>query len=279
MQIAVLVNSKSGGGKGLAILNELESFLSLHQISNQFFIDHWPNDLVSFESIWIVGGDGTLNYFINQYSEINIPIAIIKGGTGNDFAWKLYGNISLKQQMHQLITGSIIKVDVGKCNGKYFINGIGIGFDGEILKSMDKIRWLGGHLGYLIVVIKKVFSFKEQYFDLEFNEQKLHLKLLLMSVFNSSRTGGGFHIAPTAEISDGFLNVLLCKPLSIFKRLFYLPKIEKGTHLHLPFIHHHLSKNITIKCNHSTAAQIDGELFFDKTFHISIIEKKLSFIV
>jgi diacylglycerol kinase (ATP) len=279
MQIAVLVNSKSGGGKGLTISKEIKLFLSQHQIKFDIFIDNWPANFNNFNKIWIVGGDGTLNYFINSYPSIQIPIAIIKGGTGNDFAWKLYGDVVLHDHLHQLIIGNVTKVDVGKCNDKYFLNGVGVGFDGEILRSMDKIRWLGGHIGYLIVVIKKIFSFKEQKFEINFNNKILNLELLLMSVFNSSRTGGGFHIVPTADISDGYLNILLCKPLSLFKRLFYLPKIEKGKHLHLPFIHHHLTKGITIKCHTNTAAQIDGELFYAKEFNISIIEKKINFIV
>ncbi|MBS4042327.1 MAG: hypothetical protein KGZ59_00730 [Chitinophagaceae bacterium] len=279
MQIALLVNRKSGGGKGLTVLDEVIPFLLQHNINHQSFIDSWPIDFGLFDCIWIIGGDGTLNYFINKYLDIKIPIAIIKGGTGNDFAWKLYGEVSLNYQLNQLIKGNIIKVDVGICNGKYFLNGIGVGFDGEILKSMDKIRWLGGHLGYLLVVIKKIFNFKEQTFEIKFNNNKIISKFLLMSVFNSSRTGGGFHITPTADISDGLLNVLLCSPLNVFKRLFYLPKIEKGKHLHLPFIHHNLSKNILIKCTQPTFAQIDGELFCDKSFSVSILEKKLSFIV
>lgn len=279
MNIVILINSNAGGGKFLKNILQIENFLESKKINFKSIIDVWPDNLDEYNYVWVIGGDGTLNYFINKYPLINIPIAIFKGGTGNDFSWKLYGNICLEEQLQKLFKNKTELIDVGLCNGKYFLNGVGIGFDGEILKSMNKIRWLGGHLGYLVVVIKKIFTFKEQYFTFSINENEYSQKLLLMSVFNSSRTGGGFHIAPTAKINDGFLDVITCKPLNIIKRLINLPKIEKGKHLKLPFVVHYLTKKINIKCETKTAAQIDGELFWAKEFNISIIEKKLTFIV
>lgn len=281
MSIAIFINTKAGGGKGKTILPLIEAFLKEHKVKYRIYLDDWCSieNLNSYINVWLVGGDGTLNYFINKFLNIEIPIGVIKAGTGNDFAWKLYGNISLDVQLELLLKNNIIEVDVGNCNNIYFLNGVGVGFDGEILKSMSKIRWLGGHLGYLLIVIKKIFTFKEKIFTLVINKKEFKEKFLLMSIFNSSRTGGGFHIAPTAKINDGFLDVILCKPLSIFKRLVNLPKIEKGNHLSLPFIHHHLIKNILINCSSNTAAQIDGELFWAENFKISIAEKKLKFLV
>lgn len=281
MSIAILINTKAGGGKGLKIIPLIEKFLKEKKILYELFFDDWCDyETINKQSmVWVVGGDGTLNYFINKYPNLIVPIAIIKGGTGNDFAWKLYGNLSLEKQLELLINNSVELVDVGVCNKKYFLNGIGIGFDGEILKSMKKIRWLGGHFGYLFIVIQKIFTYKEVFYTLIINDFEIKDKFLLLSVFNSSRTGGGFHIAPTAIINDGLLNVITCKPLNIIKRLFNLPKIEKGKHLSLPFIKHHLAKNVYIKCATKTAAQIDGELFWANEFKISIIEKKLKFLV
>ena len=278
MAILILANNISGSGKGIQLLFRIEQFLSEKKVQFTSFINEWPSDFNSYSYVWLIGGDGTLNYFLNKYNSIDIPIAIFKGGTGNDFAWKLYGDIDLTNQIDLILKSTAKPVDIGIFNNHFFINGVGIGFDGEILKQMKKIRWLGGHFGYLFVVIKKIFSYTEKFFKITFSNTIISEKLLLLSVFNSSRTGGGFFIAPTAEINDGFLNLILCKPLSIKKRLFNLPKIEKGKHLQLPFINHQLIKKIYIECDEETAAQIDGELFFSKTFEISILEKKLHFL-
>ncbi len=52
-----------------------------------------------FSDVFILGGDGTLNHFINQYPNISIPLSVFKGGSGNDFGWKLYGNLSFEAQV------------------------------------------------------------------------------------------------------------------------------------------------------------------------------------
>ncbi len=276
--IAILVNSKSGGGKSLRVLQHIKSIIEFEEISFCVYIDQWQNNLSNFTAIWIIGGDGTLNYFINKYPTIKTPIALFKGGTGNDFAWKLYGNISLDAQVNMALKNHSITVDAGLCNNKVFINGIGIGFDGEVLKNMKSIRWLGGHLGYLIIVIGKILRFKENNFKITTNGTSIEKKLFLMSVFNSSRTGGGFYIAPNAIIDDGLLNVIQCQPLSVVNRLKNLPKIEKGQHLNLPFINHSLQKKIIIECANELPAQIDGELFFAKDFRIEILPNQFNFL-
>jgi len=276
--IIILVNSKSGGGKGLKLLRKMEAALLNRQINYVVFIDNWIDDITNYNAVWVVGGDGTLNYFINKYRNINIPIALFKGGTGNDFAWKLYGEISLDKQLDIVLKSKGKYVDAGICNDKLFLNGVGIGFDGEILKNMQSIRWLGGHLGYLIIVIAKIFSFKEYDFRVTVDNNTTDEKLFLMSVFNSSRTGGGFHIAPKANINDGLLDIVKCKPLTLLKRLKNLPVIEKGKHINLPFIDYSQSNKLLVECNQELPAQIDGELYFATNYAIEILLNKFCFL-
>jgi YegS/Rv2252/BmrU family lipid kinase len=276
--IIILVNSKSGGGKGLKLLKKIEAALKHRQINYSISIDNWMDDLSGYIAVWVIGGDGTLNYFINKYPYISIPVALFKGGTGNDFAWKLYGEISLDEQINTILKSKGKYVDAGVCNDRLFLNGVGIGFDGEILKNMQSIRWLGGHLGYLIIVIAKIFNFKEYHFSVTIESKTIDEKLFLMSVFNSSRTGGGFHIAPKAIINDGLLDVVKCKPLSVLKRLKNLPVIEKGKHLNLPFINYTQNKNLLVECKQELPAQIDGELYFATNYAIEILPNKFCFL-
>lgn len=277
-KIVILINSRSGGGKGLKLFKKIELLLQENNVDYDVYIDNWIDNLENHKAVWLIGGDGTLNYFINKYPNINIPIALFKGGTGNDFSWKLYGDISLEEQIKKILKGNVKLVDAGLCNERLFLNGVGIGFDGEILKNMQSIRWLGGHLGYLLIVIAKIFNFKEHCFKVTMNNETTVEKLFLMSVFNSSRTGGGFYIAPKALIDDGLLDVIQCKPLSILNRLKNLPVIEKGKHLHLPFINYANQQKIVIECQQELPAQIDGELFFAQQYCIEILPAKFKFL-
>ena len=54
--------------------------------------------------------------------------------------------------------------------------------------------------------------------------------------------------------------MILCKKLFFFQRLRYLPVIEKGRHLKLPFIINRTAQKVSIKCDQELPVQVDGEL-------------------
>ena len=265
----------SGQGKAVKIGAEIRSELEKKNIAFTLFTTKWPHVFFGFTEIWLVGGDGTINYFLNHYKDNALPLVFFKGGTGNDIAWKLYGEISLEQHIDLALNAIARPIDAAMCNDNIFINSSGIGFDGEVLKSIGTIRWLGGHLGYLSVVLKKIFTFKEFDFTIEVPGEKYTGKFLLVIANNSSRTGGGFMVTPNASVNDGKLDLLLCKPLSIWQRLRYLPVIEKGNHLNLPFIIYSQVTDIHIEGEKTMYAQLDGELIKSRVFAIKIFPGKV----
>ncbi len=273
--IAILVNPASGNKNVYETGQKLQDMLRSKKLNYALFYDSWPVTLIDFNEAWIVGGDGTINYYLNYYKDNRIAIVIFPAGTGNDFAWKLYGDMPLQKQVDYVLNAPAKNIDTGICNDMLYVNSAGIGFDGEVLKSMKSIRRLGGHLGYLWIVIKTIFSYKEQSFKITVDDKVYHDKFLLVAVNNSSRTGGGFFVTPHASLTDGKLDMLLCKPLSLFKRLRYLPVIEKGKHLHLPFIEYQQARKITIETAVNVYAQLDGELIEGSKFIFGILPGRL----
>ena len=277
--IAILENPKAGKGKSHKIATWLNDQLNLRNITSTIFSDGWPNneDLARFSDCWIIGGDGTINYFINKYPNCKLPLALFNGGTGNDFAWKLYGNISLDSQLELVLNAKPKYIDAGKVNEHLFINCLGIGFDGEIVESMNTIRFLGGVLGYLLAVIYKILRFKESVISVQAGAESWQEKFLLALIVNSSRAGAGFYIAPIAEINDGKLNMVLCKKMPVWKRLWYLPIIKKGKHLHYPFVIHRLGTQFTISSEKILPVQMDGELLHLNQLNVEILANRFLF--
>ncbi len=276
-KIALVVNPKAGNGRSLKLSAQLSLLLKGKQLDHELFIDQWPGSFEGFTDVWIIGGDGTMNYFMNHYPSIDIPLAIFKGGTGNDFAWKLYGDCSAEEQFDIVLQSCPQLVDAASCNDELFINGVGIGFDGEVLQSMKTIRLVGGHIGYYLVVLKEILSFRESSFKISGDQFRADEKFLLVMINNSSRTGGGFHVSPKARVNDELLDLVLVKPLSVLQRFFYLPKIEKGKHLHFPFVQHITGTDFVIECDKELPAQLDGELIRAKRFVLSIKKKQFLF--
>lgn len=275
--ILLLINPLGNKKRIGKITNQISKGLSQQKISFTSFKESWPAEINVYKEVWLIGGDGTLNYLLNFYRNIEIPVVIFKGGTGNDFATQLYGRITVDEQITKVLNSEIKSVDAAECNGRKFINGVGIGFDGEVLKSINSIRLLGGHLGYLWVVMRKIFSFNEKSYQIQYNGTKLSEKFLLVMITNSTTTGGGFIVSPEAKINDGKLNMVLCKSLPILERLKYLPVIEKGKHLSKDFILHKEVSDIKIECEEETLAQVDGELISAKIFEIKILPKHYLF--
>jgi diacylglycerol kinase family enzyme len=277
--VAILTNSLSGKHKGAETAKWLSDQLAKKNIANTIYSDHWPSNemLHQFSDCWIIGGDGTINYFINQYPNCTLSLVLFNGGTGNDFAWKLHGGLSNKALFNSVFDRTPQYIDAGKVNEKLYINCLGIGFDGEIVASMKTIRIIGGHIGYLIAVIYKILFFKEPLLEIQCGEQLFKGRFLLALFVNSSRAGGGFFIAPTAKIDDGKLDMVLANNMPVWKRLMYLPIIKKGKHLHYPFITHKLGESFTIQSNTELPIQMDGELLYLKKIEIKVLHKKFLF--
>lgn len=275
--VAILENPKAGKGRSGRIAGWLSNELAARSIDAVIFRETWPDNFDDFSDIWLIGGDGTINYFINHYPHCHKPIALFKGGTGNDFAWKLYGDRSDAEQLEQVLNATPKYIDAAKCNDILFINCLGAGFDGEIIRSMNAIRLLGGHLGYLLAVLLKIFTFREYTFRISTNKETWNEPFLLVMVVNSSRAGGGFFVAPDAEINDGKLDMVLCKKLPVLKRLKYLPVIKKGKHMHLPFVIHRMQEKCSIQCSRVMAIQVDGELLLAKELLIEVLPAKFLF--
>ena len=99
----------------------------------------------------------------------------------------------------------------------------------------------------------------------------------MVDISNGRRAGGGFYVAPEAKADDGLFDVVIVDALTPLQRLRYLPVIEKGKHLHLSFIHHFRTTNITIESNELIQYHLDGEYDEAKELEIEILPAALSF--
>lgn len=273
--IAIFCHELSGNGKGAKIARQTAALLTKKAIPHELFINKWPEDTTGFTEIWVAGGDGTIHQFINQYQDIKIPVALLGGGTGNDLKNFLYGKLPLEKHVTNLLDSNLIEIDLGHCNGRLYVNSLGIGFDGDVLQNMSSIRFIGGHLGYLLAVIKSIMTFQEKKFRLHFHDQEKTIRPVILAISNSRLTGGGFIIAPKSSLQDGLLDLMYTDPMPWWKRLFVLPKVEKGKHLDLHEVYHYFVNEITIVAEQEVHYQIDGELMKAKEFIIRMDDKKL----
>lgn len=276
--IALVCNPAPQNEKSLRITNSIEILLSGMDIAHKIFSTTWPEDFEGFTEVWIIGGDGTINWFINQYPGIQLPLALFGGGSGNDFQWMLYGNKTVERQVEQVLQGTPQLVDAGVCNEKFFINGVGIGFDGAIVHDLLGKRKLAGKASYLLSILKYIVGYHEKPCVLQMQDETIKQDCFMISVANGKRYGGGFHVAPKAILTDGLLDINIVGKISPIRRMKYLPVIEKGEHLDLDFVKYMQTGKITIQSSSQLHAHMDGEYFQSDYFDIHILPKRFSFV-
>lgn len=276
--IAIVFNLKAGKGKSLHVFQSVKSKLEKLNIAYTELDLTKTNSIDSkFSDLLVIGGDGTMNYTLNHFKTIDIPITLIAAGSGNDFAKMLYGKSSLDEMISKLLGNNITKIDAGICNEKYFINGVGAGFDALVAKKLLHKKFLSGHFAYLAAVIQLLFSYKSLNVEIVSDELNYKGKMFMICIANSKTEGGGFMVAPDAKLDDGFFDAVLVKPISILTRLMHLPTIEKGKHLGLSFINYKKIKTISIESDSLIPVHLEGEYLESKKITIEMLAAKFLF--
>lgn len=275
--IAIVCNPLAGAGKAVILAEKIATDLSSRKIPHTFFMGNWPLSWDGFTDLFIVGGDGTLNYFINHYPDEKLPLVIFNGGTGNDFHWMLYGKTGFEKLMEIALSATPKPIDAGKCNDRYFLNALGIGFDGEVARSLiGKKKW-PGKTSFMIAVLKKIFFYRSKFYKITVDKKTIHRRFLMISIMNGRMAGGGFNISPESLPDDGLLNVVLVEKLHPLMRLRYLPVIEKGKHLKLNIITHFNRRQIMLESDKPIVSHLDGEYYTATKMEVTIMPGKFRF--
>ncbi|OQX89051.1 hypothetical protein B6D60_00020 [candidate division KSB1 bacterium 4484_87] len=223
-----------------------------------------------------VGGDGTFNEAIQPLiDKQNVTFGAIPAGTGNDFIHILgFSDKFTDTEWEIFWQQNTASMDVGKCNDRYFLNGMGLGFDAQVAaenyeeensKSVKK----GGKNKYLWHILKTIMTYQEQKMIIRHNGEESISHTFLNTVANGRRLAGGFYLTPDAIANDNYLNVCRMEKLSRIKRLQKLVRVMKQTHVNDPEVNYFLTKEISFEFDNDVPAHLDGELYFASKFKVS----------
>lgn len=283
--ILIVINPVAGKSSYEKRLYYLEGRLKEVQMDYKlFFTEHENtgkladtiNNNPSTDEVFVMGGDGTLNYVVNEIQGKSLPISIVSNGTGNDSVKSIHGVLDFEKQVDIAISGTVRKFDLGICNGRYFVNGVGIGFDGEVVKEMvERGNKRGTHLDYLLTVLRIVAGFKEKMLHFSMDGNRFQRKVLIFTISNGTTFGGGFIINPFAKTNDGLLDVCILNEIAPIKRFWHLPKLKTGAHQKIKEAEFHQATNISIEATDQLVAHLDGEFIGHPPFEISIEKEAL----
>lgn len=226
-------------------------------------IDDLENYLLGkehFTKIILLGGDGTINRFINDTFNYTLSqdICLRKNGSGNDFLRSLMIDDSRPQ--------TIMQARFNNGRETKFINGSGVGIDGMVIHFIETAK-RKGKFRYFKNTVKALFKYKPVDVKVIIDEKEYEFKkTYLITMNNGKYFGGGMKISPDAKLDDEFLDILIAHNISKLKILLIFLSIYFGKHTAFKkHVFHTKAKNIKVVFETPQLSQCDGELTYDVT--------------
>ncbi len=294
MKHFVIVNPTSGRGLGEKSIPQIESYLkdnnfdfTLVRTTGVWHAAELAEGAAhdGYDVIVCASGDGTVNEAINgimrakKAGHNSVAFTVLGIGTGNDFAGGTGIPTTLDEGLKALKANKRKKIDLGVVkggdypDGRYFGNGIGVGFDAAVGNEAIKVRWTRGLLAYLIGVIKTVFLYYNpaQVEIVLDDKEVIKQTSLMISVMNGRRMGGGFQMAPDSKADDGLFDLCIAETATKGRILQMIPHFIKGTQATLPEIQMKRAKKVAITSLDMTfPAHADGEFICLEGKHLTL---------
>jgi YegS/Rv2252/BmrU family lipid kinase len=218
-----------------------------------------------YQTIAVVGGDGTISetvrgFFQEPDQESDTPpppvkptpaLAILPGGTGNDFARGLMGGrsplnswinrlvVHCKRAAHDTSTTRLVDTIYAEVTGtpaKFVcLNAATIGVSADVAARVSRQggvkRRLPGEVRFAIEGVHALCAWRNYAVQLTADEQSVTCHTSLIVVANGIFVGGGMKVAPGARVDDGKLDALTVCNLSRLQVLREFTHIHSGKHV------------------------------------------------
>ena len=288
MNIKIIVNPKAGSGKAREIGFRTEKHLCDLGIEYSLDSTFRPKGAVSlakkatrdgFDLIIVVGGDGTVNEVANGMIGSLSTLAVIPAGHHNNFA-KMLGldTKDIKSAIDTALGSGTRLIDVGKINGVFFVNGIGIGLNAKAANRIEeKYQKSNRKDNYLMKILSELRGFEPPYLSIKMDDMVLYSKTALAKIANGPFHGKGYRTVPQALADDGYLDVCVLNHTNKLRLLSHLPRFFGGR-LKKPYpLTTFKAARITIDSKDPISAVYDGELIETSSpFDIEVAAEKIA---
>lgn len=272
-RIFVIVNPVAGRGRGRRAWTVVGPALRDAGIRYEETFEEEPGQAIpiaedatraGYDVIVAVGGDGTVHEVVNGIMRAGgkeqPAVAIIPGGTGNDFARALGVPKDPLAAGRLLLSGARRRVDIGQVNERYFVGISGVGFDAEVAAKVNRWpKWVGGTTVYVAAILSMLVTYSLAPTRIVLDGREERLRLFLLAAANTPWYGGGMYMAPHARADDGYLEVITARDLGKLETLGLLPKVFSGAHLGHRKVAHQAVREVRVESDVRLSIHADGE--------------------
>jgi diacylglycerol kinase (ATP) len=221
-----------------------------------------------FALVGAAGGDGTVHEVANgllRAGESAPPLAIYPIGSANDYAFSL--GLAPGWWLRPNVEVAVRPVDAGLVRGpggreRYFINNLGVGFNGAVNLEACRISWLRGVPLYGLSVLRAMWNhYRHDPMRVVVDGTVRESPTLALTI-GLGRKEGSFLLTPNALLDDGLFDVLHAGPLSRWELLRHFPGLVTGD---LPADYPNLwrgrCREASVVSERPLIAHVEGEFF------------------
>ncbi len=241
------------------------------------------------DAVFVVGGDGTTNEVINGLANSAVALAVLPGGTGNVWA-KEQGLptrsprhlLPLVESVRALVPGTTRRIDLGKANGRYFLQWTGLGLDAEVTYAMEprtrRQRRLGV-LAYVVAGVTTAATMAGVRTRLCIDGELVYRRSILIVISNSQLYGGMVRIATDARLDDGLLDVAVFAGSGFVSAMRTALGVITGLHVRDPRHSVFLGREIRVETDKPMAIHLDGEPFGTTPLVCEVVPRALTVMI
>jgi diacylglycerol kinase (ATP) len=204
------------------------------------------------------GGDGTVNEVASKLVNSNTTLGIIPIGSGNGLARHLGYSLDLKKCLSQIAISGTQKIDTYLINNRFGVNVSGFGFDGFVAWKFNK-EGKRGLSNYTKIALREYSKYPPIEFSLEGLGTPAFSKAHMLVIANASQFGNAAIIAPTAELTDGLMDVVLVRKPSPLQLPGMFFRLFTGKLKDADYIQSFKCKQFTATSDRDIHLHVDGE--------------------
>lgn len=235
--------------------------------------------LNGYHTVVAAGGDGTISEVVNGLAQATAAddlvgkLGIMPVGSGNDFADMVGIARELPVAARAIAAGNPRMCDLGYAHityadqvlERYFVNSVGAGFEAQVTIESNRIEWLRGVAIYVVAAVRALVHYQTPYVHLCWTDaagaqQERKSPVLLVSIGNSPRSGGGFYLTPSARLDDGLLDLGIADAIARWRVLLLLPKALHGKHVDDPAFALTQVQAVQLTSSDELPVHLDGEV-------------------
>ena len=289
-KILLVVNPTGGVRNGLEILKNIKPIFEAGGIELEIIETKYAGhakdiakamEIEKFESLCLVGGDGTMHESVNgmytREDNKRIPIGLIPAGTGNSLMHDfncLDPNIAAKW----IIKGYTKKIDLAEISMEhklvYAFNIIGWGMITDINLRAEGVRWMGENR-YTYSALMEIMSHKLRHAKLSFEDKNYDEKFTFILGSLTKFTGSAMKMAPKAKLDDGLIDILIVRDATRTQMLNLFPKIFTGDHINSDILEYRQVDSYSIIPDEHDPLNLDGETIGSTPINVKVLRESL----